>query len=102
MTDDDILFITKYQYCIRQVCDFAFYMWDMMPLSMTAYGEANGDNKLDIRDASFIARKLALGKADELPETADFNGDGETNVRDAASIARFISARAAAWVEGLI
>ncbi|MGN1481711.1 dockerin type I repeat-containing protein [Porcipelethomonas sp.] len=102
ITDDDILFITKYQYCIRQVCDFSFYTWDTLPLSITAYGEANGDNILNIRDASFIAQKLASGKADELPDTADFNSDGKTDVRDAALIAQFMTARSAAKAEGLI
>ena len=54
-------------------------------------GDANEDGKLNVRDAAFIAAKLALGKSDELPECADFNGDGKINVRDAAAIAKFLA-----------
>ena len=41
----------------------------------TITGDANGDNKLDVRDAAYIARMLASGKS--LPMSADFNGDGK-------------------------
>lgn len=61
------------------------------PAETTPVGDANGDNKLNVRDAAFIAAKLALGKSDELPECADFNGDGKINVRDAAAIAKFLA-----------
>ena len=54
-------------------------------------GDANGDGKLDVRDAAYIARMLANGQGDEIPLTADFNGDGQVNVRDAAAIARYLS-----------
>ena len=54
-------------------------------------GDANGDGKLNVRDAAFIAKSLAQGKADELPPEADFNGDGKINVRDAAAIAKFLA-----------
>ena len=54
-------------------------------------GDANGDGKLDVRDAAYIARMLANGQGDEIPLTADFNGDGQVNVRDAAAIARFLA-----------
>ncbi|MGN1481473.1 leucine-rich repeat protein [Porcipelethomonas sp.] len=51
-------------------------------------GDANNDGILNIRDAAFIASKLAKGLASELSESADYNGDGVVNVRDAAAIAR--------------
>ncbi|MGN0613794.1 MAG: hypothetical protein ACI4JB_07815 [Porcipelethomonas sp.] len=44
-----------------------------------------------VRDAAFIAQKLAQGKAEELPDSADFNCDGVINVRDAAAIAKFLA-----------
>ncbi len=59
--------------------------------SETNIGDANGDGKLDVRDAAYIARMLAGGQSDEIPLTADFNGDGQVNVRDAAAIARFLA-----------
>ncbi len=54
-------------------------------------GDANGDGKVNVRDAAYIAAKLAHGKADELSSFADFNGDGKINVRDAAAIAKFLA-----------
>ena len=54
-------------------------------------GDANGDNKLNVRDAAHIAKMLAQGKAKELPPEADFNGDGKVNVRDAAAIAKYLA-----------
>lgn len=57
----------------------------------TITGDANGDNKLDVRDAAYIARMLASGKS--LPMSADFNGDGKVNVRDAAAIARHLASK---------
>ena len=59
--------------------------------SETNIGDANGDGKLDVRDAAYIARLLANGKGKEIPPIADFNGDGTVNVRDAAAIARFLA-----------
>ena len=64
------------------------------PLSVNAAsnikGDANGDGKLDIRDAAFIASSLAKGKS--LGALADFNGDGLRNIRDAADIAHKLAA----------
>ncbi|MGN0613453.1 MAG: leucine-rich repeat protein [Porcipelethomonas sp.] len=54
-------------------------------------GDANGDGTLNVRDAAFIAQKLAQGKSSELPLSADFNEDGTVNVRDAASIAQYLA-----------
>ncbi len=51
------------------------------------HGDANGDGKVNVRDAAFIAGSLAKGNADALPDEADYNGDGKKNVRDAAAIA---------------
>ena len=49
------------------------------------------DGKVNVRDAAFIAAKLAQGKSGELPANADFNGDGKVNVRDAAAIAKYLA-----------
>ena len=56
-------------------------------------GDADGDNELTVRDCSFIARKIAEGKATDIPNSADFNGDGEVNVRDAAAIATHLASK---------
>lgn len=53
--------------------------------------DPNGDGITNIRDAAYIAQKLAQGKGDELPLGADYNGDGVINIRDAAAIARDIA-----------
>ena len=54
-------------------------------------GDANGDGKLDVLDAVYIARKLAQHNGDELPEIADFNKDNIVNISDAAAIARYLA-----------
>lgn len=54
-------------------------------------GDANGDNKVDVRDCAFIASALAKGEVSKLPKSADFNGDGKINVRDAAAIAAMLA-----------
>ena len=50
--------------------------------------DVNSDNKTNIRDCAIIARKIAAGKAGELPDEADYNKDGKKNVRDAAALAK--------------
>jgi hypothetical protein len=63
-------------------------------------GDTNNDGKLNIRDAAFIARKLAQQKADELSvKWADYNNDEVVNVRDAASIARYLAKKSAEETE---
>lgn len=52
-------------------------------------GDANGDGKLNVRDAAFIASALAKGKL--INSAGDYNGDGKVNIRDAAAIARDLS-----------
>lgn len=56
-------------------------------------GDANGDGKLTVSDAAYIARTLAKGQKIDVAENpaADFNGDGKVNVSDAASIARILA-----------
>jgi len=54
-------------------------------------GDANGDGKLNVRDAAHIASKLAKGQSNELPSNADFNSDTKINVRDAAAIATYLA-----------
>ena len=61
------------------------------PATIEQKGDANGDGKVNVRDAAHIAKVLAQGKASELTLDADFNGDGKVNVRDAAAIAKFLA-----------
>ena len=56
-------------------------------------GDVTGDGKVNVRDASAIASKLALGKTSELSAAADFNADGKVSVRDAAAIALMLATR---------
>ena len=53
-------------------------------------GDANGDGKVNVRDAAFIANKIAKKLEKELSLAADFNGDGKVNIRDAAAIAKYL------------
>ena len=54
-------------------------------------GDANGDGRINVLDASHIARFIAQGKVKQLGDEADFNKDGKVNVADAAAIARYIA-----------
>ena len=54
-------------------------------------GDANGDSKMNVRDAANIAKYASRNKLDLLPKNADFNGDGKVNVRDAAAIAKYMA-----------
>lgn len=105
VTNDDILYLAKFEYCINQVysepSNISFSVELFAPRANN-YGESNGDNKLTAADAAYIARKLAEQKSDELPETADFNGDGEITALDCAKIAQFLAARSMAQAEGMI
>ena len=105
ITDEDILYLSKFEFCIRQahskLYELPFYNDIVLP-ALINYGEANGDDKLTAADAALIARKLAEQKADELPETADFNGDGKITALDCANIAEFLSAKTMAKAEGMI
>ncbi len=58
-------------------------------------GDADGDGKLSIRDAAYIAILCAKGQYDDIPECADYNGDGKRNIRDAAAIAIYCAKRSA-------
>jgi len=58
------------------------------------YGDANEDGKLNVRDAAFIASKLAGGHSDELTDISDINADGKVNVRDAAFVAAYLAGSA--------
>ena len=79
------IYENKYAFCIIEVKD----RMD----SSGVPGDADGNKKLDVRDAAMIAQYIAAGKASRLPECADYNGDGVVNVRDAAAIARRLSQR---------
>ena len=47
-------------------------------------GDANGDGKINVRDAAFIASSIATGR--NLSSEADYNSDGKKNIRDAAAL----------------
>ena len=56
-------------------------------------GDANIDNKLNIRDATLIQKHLAkiTTMSEAALELADFNKDSKVNVKDATSIQKFIA-----------
>ena len=56
-------------------------------------GDANGDDKMTVSDAAFIARMLAKRITISIDENpyADYNGDGKVTVADAAAIARYLA-----------
>lgn len=55
------------------------------------YGDANSDGKFDIRDAAFIANRLANQDIGAVPSSIDCTGDSIVNIRDAAAIASRLS-----------
>ncbi len=57
-----------------------------MGVESKVLGDANGDNKINVMDASKIAQNLAAKKANS--PWADYNLDGKVNVMDASKIAR--------------
>ncbi len=54
-------------------------------------GDADGDGKIGIKDARYIAKLIANQKRDEIPLWADFDEDGNCSIRDALEIARYIA-----------
>ena len=64
--------------------------WNKWVLHMLT-GDTNADAEVNVRDAAFIAQKLATKKSSDLPKVADFNNDEKIDVRDAAAIARYLS-----------
>ncbi|MBE6844085.1 MAG: hypothetical protein E7508_00030 [Ruminococcus sp.] len=56
-------------------------------------GDANGDDKMTVSDAAFIARTLAKRITISIDENpyADYNKDGKVTVADAAAIARYLA-----------
>lgn len=51
-------------------------------------GDVNESGNVDVRDVSFIAREIAIGKSKDLPDSADYNKDGNKNIRDVAALAK--------------
>jgi hypothetical protein len=49
-------------------------------------GDANLDDKIDVRDMATILDAILNGTTDELPAVADVNGDGKIDVRDMAAL----------------
>ena len=68
-----------------------FYAFEQMGITYDLTGDANTDAEVNVRDAAFIAQKLAARKYMEIPGIADFNGDEKVDVRDAAAIARYLA-----------
>ena len=98
--------------CKMTVAEFEEEGYSRLPVYVNGYylytadvkigvmGDANGDDKCDVRDAAYIARLLA-GDEDAKKDLidsmygyfGDFNRDGSLNVRDAAAIARKLAAQ---------
>lgn len=68
-----------------------FYAFEQMGITYDLTGDANTDAEVNVRDAAFIAQKLASNKYSELTQTADFNNDEKIDVRDVAAIARYLA-----------
>ena len=68
------------------------FVWlSRVPDEQEVLGDANSDGKVTVRDCAYIAGCLSRGKADMLPDSADYNGDGIKNVRDAAAISKALA-----------
>jgi len=67
-------------------------------------GDANEDGKVNVSDAAYIAKMLAIRQAYALPQDlADYNRDGKVTVSDAAGIARALASRDKKdWLEVII
>ena len=88
--DGNIITVTDFSEPVTYKYDTGKGIASFMMIATLA-GDANLDGKVDVRDCAYIARMLAAGKGNELPDSADFNDDGKTDVRDAAAIARFLA-----------
>lgn len=72
-----------------------------IPIGIGIRGDADGDEKVSVRDASLVARYLANATVNKnyMPEfksslggaMADANNDGKLSVRDAAAIAKYLA-----------
>ena len=60
---------------------------------MIMIGDANGDGKINVKDATQIRKAAAsLVTLDEVQTlAADANGDGKVNVKDATAIQKFVA-----------
>ena len=74
---------------------------DSIPIGVGLRGDANCDEKVNVRDAALVAMFLSKTVVNKnfMPEfatslggaMADANNDGRLNIRDAAFIARFLA-----------
>jgi hypothetical protein len=65
------------------------------PLANVVFGDANGDSKINVKDAAMVLQ-YANGKlaADKLDLTAsDVTGDGKVNVKDAAMVLQYANGK---------
>ena len=77
-----------------------------IPFSVSAAsalkGDANGDNKVNIVDAAYIAKYVAKRQTYLLDvERSDYNGDNKVNILDAAAIACYVASRSSVSVQQL-
>ena len=66
----------------------AFFIRPVGRVEPSITGDVNDDKNVNVRDCAEIAKKLADGKAADLPDSADYNKDGVKNIRDAATLAK--------------
>lgn len=103
INDENILLAAKLNYCVNQLYNASYCSGDLILDSNTPnFAEINGDDKLNILDAAYIAKYVAKRQTELLPKAADFNMDGKINIGDAASIARFMCLKAGARIKGWI
>lgn len=94
ISDECCLYVAKSFYCLSQICNLTYDDSDfLLILPNITYGDANNDGIIDIRDAAFIARKIAGRKSSELGKTADYNQDGKQDICDAAAIAKYVAGK---------
>ena len=103
INDENILLAAKLNYCVNQIYNAGYNSGGFVSCFNTPkFAEINGDDKLNILDAAYIAKYVAKRQTELLPKAADFNMDGKINIGDAASIARFMCLKAGARIKGWI
>lgn len=60
-------------------------------VTLVVYGDANGDNKVNVRDIGVIQQNLNGWDVELNLDACDVNGDGKVNVRDLGLIQQFIN-----------
>ncbi len=88
--DDDILELSKFEYCVKQVINAECCQTNKLlnNTEATDIGDADRDGWLTVRDAAIFARKLAVS---EKIDNGDVNLDGKVNVRDCSQLAKMLA-----------